>query len=293
MSPWNDPRGRYSWFKALIFAAALAPALWLAWRAAAGWLGPRPWTEAIHRSGDWSLRFLWLSLALTPIRLLFPAAARVMIARRLLGVTALAYALLHLALYVGDQAADWGKIFTEIAVRPYLTIGFVAVVGLAALGLTSFDQAIRWLGGRRWRALHRTVYVLAALGALHFYLQSKLDATEPTLMAGALIWLLAARLPVAPRLGSVWKAVCLALIAAAATAGVETLWIGLKTGAPLQLIFAANWDADLWPRPAHWALLSGLAVAVGAALASGVPGLIRQHARIKAQSGDGPLPFRR
>ncbi|HRQ83130.1 MAG TPA: ferric reductase-like transmembrane domain-containing protein, partial [Azospirillaceae bacterium] len=152
MYPWRDRNGEFSWFKALVFAAALAPAVWLAWRAGWGDLGPRPWTEAIHRSGDWALRFLLLSLAVTPLRLVF-RWGRVMTVRRLLGLTALGYALLHLALYVGDMGADLPKVATEIALRVYLTIGFVVVVGLTVLGATSPDAAVRRLGGRRWRAL--------------------------------------------------------------------------------------------------------------------------------------------
>lgn len=291
--PWTDPFGRFSWFKTAVFAAALAPALWLAWRAGVGWLGPRPWTEAIHRSGDWSLRFLWLSLAVAPVRLSLPGAARIMTARRLLGVTALAYALLHLALYVGDQAFDLAKVASEIAGRVYLTIGFVAAVGLAVLGLTSFDRVIRRMGGRAWRALHRIVYPLAALAALHFFMQSKLDATEPVLMAGALVWLLILRLKFfRPGADASASAVAVfgalipaALVAAGATAGIEALWIGLKSGAPPDLILAANWDADLWPRPAHWTLAGGL---FAAAAAAAVAAALRKRPKRGERRKDGP-----
>lgn len=262
MFPWRDRNGGFSWLKAAVFAAALAPALWLAWRAGWGDLGPRPWTEAIHRSGDWALRFLLLSLAVTPLRLVF-GWARVMTARRMLGLTALAYAVLHLGLYVGDQGGDLFKVAAEIALRIYLTIGFAVVVGLAALGATSTDGAIRRLGGRRWRALHRIVYPLAALGALHFFMQSKLEVGEATLMAGMLVWLLAVR--VWPGRGALALA-GLAAFAAVAAAGIEALWISLKAGAPAALIFAANIDPDLGPRPSWWVLAAGLSVAALAAV---------------------------
>lgn len=264
MLPWRERNGEFSWFKALVFAAALAPAVWLAWRAGLGDLGPRPWTEAIHRSGDWALRFLLLSLAVTPVRLVF-RWGRVMTVRRMLGLTALGYALLHLALYVGDMGADLPKVAAEIALRVYLTIGFAVVVGLAVLGATSPDAAVRRLGGRRWRALHRAVYPLAALGVLHFFMQSKLEIGEAALMAGALVWLLAIR--VWPWRGA-WGLAALAPLAAAAAALIEATWISLKAGAPLALVLAANIDPDLAPRPSLWVLAAGLAVAGLAALLS-------------------------
>jgi methionine sulfoxide reductase heme-binding subunit len=255
--PWNDRAGGFSPFKALVFAVALTPALWLTWRAGFDLLGPRPWVEAIHRSGDWALRLLFLSLAVTPLRRIF-GWARLMTVRRMLGLFALGYALLHLGLYVGDQALDWGKIAGEITSRIYLTIGFTVVLGLSVLGVTSTDGMIRTLGGRRWRALHRIVYPLAILATLHFFMQSKLEVGEATLMAGALLWLFAVRL--SPR-ADAWSLVALALLAALGTAGVEALWIGLKTGAPPALILAANLDLDLGLRPAWGVLAGGLLVA--------------------------------
>lgn len=258
--PWNDRNGGFSPFKALVFAAALSPALWLAWRAGFDLLGPRPWAEAIHRSGDWALRLLLLSLAVTPLRRIF-GWARLMTVRRMLGLFALAYALLHLSLYIGDQGLDWGKIAGEITSRIYLTIGFAVILGLCVLGATSTDGMIRALGGRRWRALHRSVYPLAVLAAVHFFMQSKLEVGEATLMAGALLWLFAVRL--SPR-ADAWSLIVLALLAALGTAGVEALWIGLKTGAPLHLILAANLDLDLGLRPAWGVLAGGLLIAASA-----------------------------
>lgn len=264
MLPWRGRNGEFSWFKALVFAAALAPAVWLAWRAGWGDLGPRPWTEAIHRSGDWALRFLLLSLAVTPVRLVF-RWGRVMTVRRMLGLTALGYALLHLALYVGDMGADLPKVAAEIALRIYLTVGFAVIVGLTVLGATSPDAMVRRLGGRRWRALHRAVYPLAILGVLHFFMQSKLEVGEAALMAGALVWLLAVR--VWPQRGG-WGLAMLAPLVAGATTLMEATWISLKAGAPMALILAANIDPDLAPRPSLWILAAGLAVAGLAALSS-------------------------
>jgi methionine sulfoxide reductase heme-binding subunit len=273
--PWNDRAGRFSPFKALVFAAALTPALWLAWRAGFDLLGPRPWVEATHRSGDWALRLLFLSLAVTPLRRIF-GWARLMTVRRMLGLFALGYALLHLGLYVGDQALDWGKIAGEITSRIYLTIGFTVVLGLCVLGVTSTDEMIRRLGGRRWRALHRVVYPLAILATLHFFMQSKLEVAEATLMAGALLWLFAVRL--SPR-SDAWSLTALALLAALGTAGVEALWIGLKTGAPPTLILAANLDFDLGLRPAWGVLAAGLLIA---ALCAAVAAVGKRRIAVRA-----------
>jgi sulfoxide reductase heme-binding subunit YedZ len=269
MFPWNDRNGQFSLFKACVFAAALTPAVWLAWRTGFGLLGPRPWAEAIHRSGDWALRMLFLSLAVTPVRVAF-SLPQVMAVRRMLGLTALGYALLHLGLYVGDQALDLAKVASEIATRVYLTIGFAVVLGLVALGVTSTDSMIKRLGGRRWRALHRLVYPLAILGTLHFFMQSKLEVGEATLMAGALVWLLAARVPAKLDLPTLLG---LAAVAAAATAVIEAAWINLKTGAPMAMILAANIDPDLGPRPSWLVLGATLAVvAVAAIIRKTAPG---------------------
>ena len=102
------------------------------------------------------------------------------------------------ALYAADQAFDLAKIATEIAVRIYLTIGFAAVLGLAALAATSTDGMIRRLGARRWQRLHRLVYVIALLAVVHYCMQSKLDLWEPTIMAGIYAWLILYRVLARP-----------------------------------------------------------------------------------------------
>lgn len=263
MPPQPDRKGRLPVLKIIALGLAVAPALWLGGAALAGGLGPRPWVAATHLTGDWALRLLFLCLAVTPVRLLF-RAPQVMPLRRLLGLAALAYALAHLGLYVAEMAFDLARVADEISRRIYLTIGFAVVVGLAALGATSTNAMIKRLGGRRWRALHRLVYPLAVLGTLHFFMQSKLDVGEPTLMAGALVWLLGVR--VLPRVGPA-ALVGLALFAAAATAGLEAAWIHLKAGAPLALVLAAHLEPALFPRPAVWVLAGGLVAAVAVAAA--------------------------
>ncbi len=177
-----------------------------------GDLGARPVTEAIHQAGDWALRFLLITLAITPAQriLNYP---RIILARRTLGVAAAGYAVLHLSLYVLDQHFDLFKVASEIVLRIYLLIGALALIGLIALAATSTDAAISRLGSQRWNALHRLVYGIALIGTVHFFIQSKLDLYEPVLMAGFLIWLLAYRV-LYRRNGEVTPRICCFLPAA-------------------------------------------------------------------------------
>jgi len=155
--------------KPLVFMAALLPALWLVLAAAMDWLGANP-AEALERSlGDWTLRMLCVVLAITPLRTVaqLPALARL---RRMVGLFVYFYAVLHLLAYgwfdMGFELADIAK---DIAKRPFILVGFTAVVLLTPLALTSFNRAIRALGGKRWQALHRLVYVVAGLAIVHFF----------------------------------------------------------------------------------------------------------------------------
>src|SRR5690348_1702692 len=174
----RERSGRWSPEKIVAFVAACLPALWLAWRAWHGDLNPaRPVNEAIHDTGSWTVRFLLLSLAVSPARRLF-AAPKLINMRRTLGVTACCYAALHLSLYFVQEKFDLAKIASEIALRIYLTIGFVALTGLIALAATSTDGMIRRLGAARWNALHNLAYAIAILGIIHFMMQTKLDITE-------------------------------------------------------------------------------------------------------------------
>src|SRR5215475_398122 len=125
----RERSGRWSPVKIAAFTAAILPALWIAYQAVTGDLGARPVTEAIHQAGDWALRFLFLTLAVTPAQRIL-AYPRIILARRTLGVAAAAYAILHLSLYALDQHFDLAKVASEIVLRIYLLIGAVALIGL-------------------------------------------------------------------------------------------------------------------------------------------------------------------
>jgi sulfoxide reductase heme-binding subunit YedZ len=257
----RERSGKWSAVKIAACAVATAPALWLAWRAANADLGPRPLTEAIHESGLWAVRLLWLALAVTPARRIL-AAPRLILARRTLGVAACAYTLLHLTLYAADLSFDLGRVVSEIVLRIYLTIGAVALIGLIMLASTSWDGAIARLGSMRWNALHRLVYALAVLASVHFFLQSKIDVWEATLMAGLLLSLFGYRL-LHRVAGDVTPArlLALAVAAAALTALGETAWYAAATGVDAWRILAAQFDLAVTIRPAWWVLLAGLMAA--------------------------------
>jgi sulfoxide reductase heme-binding subunit YedZ len=155
--------------KPVAFVLGLLPALWLVAGAALDRLGANP-AEALERaSGDWTLRLLCVVLAVTPLRTVaqLPALARF---RRMVGLFVYFYAVLHLLAYAWfDMGFEWADVVRDIAKRPFILVGFTAVVLLTPLALTSFNRAIRALGGQRWQALHRLVYVVAGLAVLHFF----------------------------------------------------------------------------------------------------------------------------
>lgn len=172
-----------------VLLGLIAPAAWIALDYALGAMGPRPVERALQEAGSWAVRFVILSLAVMPLRqvMRWPRLAAV---RRRIGVAAFCYAALHFTIYIADQKFDLVKAAGEIALRLYLTIGFTALCGLIALAATSTDAMARRLGGRRWRQLHWLAYPIAVLAVVHFFLQTRLEATEPTIMAGLLAWLL-------------------------------------------------------------------------------------------------------
>ncbi len=270
--PWKDYSGRTSPLKLVVFAALFAPALWTALSFFLGWLQPQPFTAAIQQIGLWTIRLIFIALAITPLRgvVQWP---RLILVRRMIGVAAFAYALTHLSLYAADQKFDIAKVASEIALRIYLTIGFTAVLGLATLAATSTDGMVRRLG-RRWQQLHRLVYLIALLAVVHYWMQSKLEIWEPTIMAGIYLWLMGYRLmarflAVRGRLPLVWVG-ALAVMSAALTGLGEAAYFWLAYGVDPMRVIAVNWSLDTGLRPAP--IVLGLALAVTAA--GGLRGLV-------------------
>lgn len=182
--------------KPVVFAASLAPALGLTVGAVTGTLGPNPAEALVRGTGDWALRMLWVTLALTPLRRVtgWNGLARL---RRMAGLFAAFYAGLHLAAYAWlDMGLDLPAMLQDLPKRPFVLVGALALMLMLPLVATSSDRAIRWLGAARWRALHRSTYVIAVLVLLHFlWMRSaKNDLDEVVVHALLLALLFAERL---------------------------------------------------------------------------------------------------
>lgn len=182
--------------KPAVFVVACLPAAYLAWAAVAYGLAYNPVLganpiEAVTRSlGDWALRFLLIALAVTPVAKIAKQAG-IMRLRRMLGLFAFAYAVLHLSSYVVlDQFFAWDEIGKDILKRRYITVGMAVVVLLTPLAVTSTTGWIKRLGARRWKQLHRLVYAAGVGGVLHYYWMVKADVRQPLIYATILAILL-------------------------------------------------------------------------------------------------------
>ena len=154
--------------KPVLFLLCLTPLAWLVYGAVANQLGANPAEAIIRRLGDWTLRGLWLTLTITPLRELTGLAALARL-RRMLGVFTFSYASLHLLAYGWlDMGLDFGDIARDIAKRPFILMGFTAWTLMLPLFATSFNKAIKALGAKRWQTLHKLVYTISVIALLHF-----------------------------------------------------------------------------------------------------------------------------
>ena len=187
--------------KPLLFVLALLPLAHLLWGALADTLGANPAEALIRGTGDWVLRFLCLTLAITPLRewTAWSALARW---RRMLGNFAFFYGVLHFLCYAWlDMGLDWAAIVKDIPKRPFVLVGTLALVLMAPLAATSFNRAIKALGAARWKLLHKAVYAIVLLGLLHFFWMraAKNDFGEWSIYAAVVLLLLGWRLRQAAR----------------------------------------------------------------------------------------------
>jgi sulfoxide reductase heme-binding subunit YedZ len=268
--PWNERNGRLSPLKLVVFMALFVPGAIVALRFGLGGYGAEPIKNATREIGLWAVRLLFLSLAITPARRLLHWP-RLVVVRRMIGVAAFAYALVHLSVYTIDQGLDLAKVAQEIVLRFYLTIGFVALLGLTALAATSTDGMMRRMGGRAWQRLHYLAYPIGLLALTHFFLQARIDLREPMVMAGLLAWLMLFRLHA--RLSgeaspSIPWAAGLGLAAAGATALAEATYYWIKTGVDPVRVLEATASLRTGLRPGLVVLvliLATTALAVGRA----------------------------
>ena len=195
--------------KPAVFLVSLVPFVWLAWSLYTGNVGADPLNEITHETGLWALRFLCITLAVTPLRRI-TGWTPVVRFRRMVGLFAFFYGTVHLLIFiVFDRLATLNfpslvelrtlgllatSIGGEIVKRPYINVGFISWVCMLLLAATSPSVMVRWMGGKRWRALHRLVYAAAVAGVLHYWWLVKADVSRPQIYALVVAALLAIRI---------------------------------------------------------------------------------------------------
>lgn len=248
--PWSDPAGRVSLLKLGTFMMLFVPAIWMASSSTSiDWSFPSPFVPLIYHSGLWATYLLLLGLSISPARRILgqPRLAQL---RRMIGLGAFGYALLHVFAWIGLRFFDWGVLSGELLVRPSLWIASLSTLGLTALAATSYDAAMRRLGAT-WKQLHRTVYILTFLAILHFLMSPGSLQGPPFLMAGVFFWLMAWRLLERAGLGTNPRALAAIGIAAVVfTLLLEPVWLmtyqrDRASQSPLDAL-AANFDFDIW-----------------------------------------------
>ena len=264
---WRDRRGRLSALRIATLCLLVLPiGLALTAPFTSEEFSARPVNDLIHRAGYWALMFVIMALAITPLRRIarWPALIDV---RRMIGVGAFCYAATHISLFVVDKMFDLAKVATEIALRLYLTIGFVALLGLTALAATSTDAMVRRLGGRRWQRLHQLIYVIVLLALIHFFQQTKADVWVPTFFASLVAWLLGYRLVVWRRKTndepSPWILLALTLAVCVLTFVCEAVGIAIVFNTSPWMVLQMAFDFELDPfdiRPGWLVLAAGLVV---------------------------------
>jgi sulfoxide reductase heme-binding subunit YedZ len=183
------------WTKVAVFLLCLIPFADLLWRFITGNLGINPVETLQHGTGDWTIRFIVLTLCITPFRKLFNLPDLIRF-RRMLGLFAFFYVCMHFLTYLGpDQSFDLSGMWKDVAKRPFITVGFAGFVSLIPLAITSTAGWIRRIGGKRWQMLHRLIYFAAVCGVVHYYWLVKSDVRKPVfygaLVAILLLWRLA------------------------------------------------------------------------------------------------------
>ncbi len=262
---WLDSAGRISPLRIVALLFLFVPVAIAVYDFNTEGFGARPLNNVIHRAGYWALIFLMVSLAITPLRRI-GRFGQLLDVRRMIGVGAFVYAATHISLYVADQMFDLWKVASEIVLRLYLTIGFVALIGLTVLAATSTDGMVRRLGGKGWQRLHNVIYGIGLLALIHFFQQTKADVSVPTFVAGLFGWMIGYRLLIHFKTTRgelpAWKLLALSVTIAALTFAAEAIGIGLVFNvSPLRVLGTAFDFDDLTSiRPGWLVLGAGLIV---------------------------------
>lgn len=267
LTPWIDRAGRFSPLRLIFFIALMIPATAVFADLAFGPMRAEPLAHAMDETGEWALRVLLLSLAVTPLRRFAPFRKLITV-RRMVGLFAFAYLATHFSLYILHIDLKLGLVAAEIISRIYLMIGFAALLGFSTLAATSFDRAIRRMG-RNWRRLHSLSWLFTAMGLLHFFMQAKIDVSGPTMLAGIFTGLAFLRFA-APRGMNAFAVVFIAAaVGGLGAAGLEAGWHSIGSGVPVGRILAANLDFSYEIRPPWRVAAFLIAPAILAACLSG------------------------
>jgi sulfoxide reductase heme-binding subunit YedZ len=262
--PWQDRKREFSWLKASAFALLFVPAIWLIYQIVTEQFGPVPLGGMTYWSGFWALAWLMAALAVTPALTIF-GWGQLIIVRRMIGVTALAYTIAHIIIYFALRFWNFASIAHEMLTRLSLILATVATIGLIALGATSLDAAIRHMGAKGWDRLHNTIYVISLLAVIHYLLSPDIYP-EQYLMSGILFWLLVWRM--LNRRGQGTNPMALVLLAVASglfTAVIEASWIWAYQDYSFLEIYNVYFTLALGV-PTPWKILIlGLLIALGCA----------------------------
>lgn len=267
--PWQDRNRRFSWLKASAFALVVFPGIRFIYHVATGEYGMLPiaFGNMTYWSGVWATVILLMALAVTPTVTIFRWHALIDV-RRMIGVTALVFTVAHVIIYFGLRSWNFALIVNESVTRLTLIVATLSTIGLIALGVTSLDAAIRYMGTKNWQRLHNANYVITALAVLHVIL-ARGTYPEQYMLTGIFVWLMAWRL--LDRYGLGADARILTMLAVASSVFTALLEAGFFWGRrgydPLATL-ALNFDPAILELgvPPTWQVLAfGLVFAIGAA----------------------------
>jgi len=265
--PWQDRQRRFSRLKASTFALMFAPAIWVLYQFNNGQYGfyPMALGGLTYWSGVWATAVLLLALAVTPAVRIFRWGALIDV-RRMIGVAALVYTIVHIVIYFALRLWNFAFIANELVTRATLVAATLSTIGMIALGATSLDAAIRYMGAKNWQRLHNWVYAVNALAIIHVVI-SRGTAPEQYMLAGVFLWLMVWRVLDRYQLGADAKALAILTVGSALfTAFLEALWVWGRRGYEIAWTLGNNFTLDLGVPPAWQVLVLGLPIVVIAAL---------------------------